>query len=254
MTKLIVSKNFNDVNCDFYQDDDNNNEIMMTREQIGTALFYSNPRIAIQKIHERNKNRLDQFSVVTKLGTTDGKAYNTYLYTIKGIYEICRYSKKPKANAFMDWVWNVVESVRKHGAYMTPETIEKVLYNPDFLIKLATNLKTEQQKNIKLLKENEVMQPKVKKYNQFLGIKNAQTMNEVAKILDIGRNTLFKILRESKILQYDNAPYQIYMTKGYFKLRSVNRRGYDGERVSQTLVTPQGMTYIYNLLLKKEVV
>jgi ERCC4-related helicase len=46
------------------------------------------------------------------LRATDGKAYNTYLYSPKGVYEICRWSRQPKADAFMDWVWGVVESIR----------------------------------------------------------------------------------------------------------------------------------------------
>lgn len=76
--QLIKSENFGTIQCDFWQDEEGN--ILMTREQIGRALGYSEPRKAIQKIHERNKDRLDKFSVVTKLTTTDGKAYETYLY------------------------------------------------------------------------------------------------------------------------------------------------------------------------------
>jgi prophage antirepressor-like protein len=108
---LVKSENFGNVQCDFYSDHDK--EIWMTREQIGRALEYSEPRIAIYKLHERNKDRLDRFSVVTNLTTTDGKSYETYLYSAKGVYEICRFSRQPKADAFMDFVWDVLESLRK---------------------------------------------------------------------------------------------------------------------------------------------
>lgn len=112
---LIKSQNFGSVKCDFYKNE--NEEILMTREQIGNALDYVEPRIAIYKIHERHKDRLDKFSVVTNLTTTDKKAYETYLYNAKGVYEICRWSQQPKADEFMDWVWEVIEEIRKYGSY-----------------------------------------------------------------------------------------------------------------------------------------
>src|SRR5690625_231067 len=72
--KIIKSSNFGSIQCDFYQKDD---EIFMTREQIGRALDYSDPIRAISKIHSRNPERLNRYSVVTKLTTTDGKRYKT---------------------------------------------------------------------------------------------------------------------------------------------------------------------------------
>ena len=64
---LVKSSNFGNVKCDFWQND--TSDILMTREQIGLALEYSDPRIAIYKIHERHKDRLDKYSVVTNLTT-----------------------------------------------------------------------------------------------------------------------------------------------------------------------------------------
>lgn len=83
-----------------------NDDILLTRNQISTALEYSDPNTAITKIHSRHKDRLDQFSVSTKLVGTDGKEYETYLYTERGIMEICRWSSKPLADKFMDWCWD----------------------------------------------------------------------------------------------------------------------------------------------------
>lgn len=106
--KLIKSESFGNVECDFYGD---GRETWMTREQIGVALEYSDPRVAIAKIHAKRKDRLDRFSVVTKLVSTDGKSYNTTLYNRKGIMEICRHSDQPKADAFMDFCWEVMDSL-----------------------------------------------------------------------------------------------------------------------------------------------
>lgn len=85
----------------------------MTRGQIGKALGYHNPRIAIGKIHTAHRDRLDPLSVDTNLVSTDRKEYSTYIYNERGIFEICRWSRQPKANEFMDWVWDVIEAYRR---------------------------------------------------------------------------------------------------------------------------------------------
>lgn len=114
---LVKSEPFGNVQCDFYSD---NNDTWMTREQIGQSLEYSNPARAISDIHNRHKDRLDKFSVIRKLRSTDGKAYDTYLYSAKGIYEICRWSQQPKADAFFDWVYDILEGLRKGQYQLTP--------------------------------------------------------------------------------------------------------------------------------------
>lgn len=67
--ELIKSENFGEVEWNFYEND--TKDILMTREQIGMALEYTESRIAISKIHERNKDRLDKFSTVVKLVTVE---------------------------------------------------------------------------------------------------------------------------------------------------------------------------------------
>lgn len=118
--KLITTENFGNISCDFYRN--MNDDILLTREQIGSALEYSHPDIALGKIHSRHKKRLDQFSVLTKLVSTDGKEYDTYLYTQKGVMEICRWSNKPKANQFMDWCWDVIEKYRNSQGFTDQNT------------------------------------------------------------------------------------------------------------------------------------
>lgn len=104
----VQSTRFEDVDCDIYMND---REAYMTREQIGLALGYPDPRIAVAKIHNRHKERLDRYSVVTKLVSADGKSYPTVVYPRRGIMEICRWSSKPRADAFMDFVWSVMDTL-----------------------------------------------------------------------------------------------------------------------------------------------
>lgn len=86
-------------------------DIFMTREQIGQALEYKNPRRAIADIHNRNKERMDGFSGVSKLRTPQG-VQETYIYNEKGIYEIIRRSAQPKADEFYDWVYELLSKLR----------------------------------------------------------------------------------------------------------------------------------------------
>lgn len=110
--KLITTETFGNVSCDFYRN--MNDEMLLTRNQIGQALEYKNPQKAIDNIHAKHKDRLDDLSVTTKLRATDGKEYFTTLYTQRGIMEICRWSRQFKANQFMDWVWDIIESYRNN--------------------------------------------------------------------------------------------------------------------------------------------
>ena len=107
---LVTQKPFGSLTCNVYQDDANKNEFYMTREQIGTALNYEHPRIAIQQIHDRNRDRLDPLSGVCKMNTPGG-SQDVFIYTLRGVMEICRFSRQPNADQFMDFVWDVMESL-----------------------------------------------------------------------------------------------------------------------------------------------
>lgn len=114
--KLITTENFGNLECNFYRN--MNDDILLTREQIGQALEYSNPAKAIQKIHLKHKDRLDDFSIriksstTTRTGVVENLMTETIYYTQRGIMEICRWSRQPLANKFMDWVWDIVEKYR----------------------------------------------------------------------------------------------------------------------------------------------
>lgn len=109
--KLVETDVFNEIaTCDFWGDA--NNEYLITREQIGRALGYSNPTKAIDNIHRKHKERLDKFSTTLTLGVVEGDRYverERILYNRKGIMEICRWSRQPLADKFMDWCWEVMD-------------------------------------------------------------------------------------------------------------------------------------------------
>ena len=146
--KLITTETFGDLSCNFYRN--MNDDILLTREQIGTALEYVNPDDSLSKIHKRHKDRLDNLSVVARLSSTDGKEYETILYTERGVMEICRWSNKPKANQFMDWVWDIVDKYRNNELIptqqinMTPIT-EAITSMSQAITTLTTNMAAMQQ-------------------------------------------------------------------------------------------------------------
>lgn len=88
---------------------------------------------------------LDEDEKDTHQVSTLGGSQTMKVINESGLYSAILKSKKPLAKAFKKWVTSeVLPTVRKHGAYMTENTLEKALTSPDFLIQIATNLKTEQ--------------------------------------------------------------------------------------------------------------
>lgn len=107
---LIKSDRFGEIECDIYSD---NKEMYMTAGQLGECLGYSEPIIAINKIVSRNPYlKGAEFSVVTKLVSTDGKQYNTRVFTEDGIYEVTMLAKTEKAKLFRAWVRKLLKSLR----------------------------------------------------------------------------------------------------------------------------------------------
>lgn len=125
---VITSKLFGALNVDVYQND--KHQYYMTREQIGTALEYSDPRIAIYKIHQRNADRLDPLSSVTKLVTQVGnhtEERELFCYNLRGVMEICRFSRQPKADAFMDFCWDIMESLMRGDSVLATPQMDAAL-------------------------------------------------------------------------------------------------------------------------------
>lgn len=138
--QLITTESFGDLSCNFYRN--MNNDILLTREQIGTALEYANPQKAIQKIHLKHKERLDDLCtriVEHRVPQSGGVGINveTVYYTQRGTMEICRWSKQPKANLFMDWVWNIIEKYQ-NGQLQSQQTMSYLVENLNQLTNTIT--------------------------------------------------------------------------------------------------------------------
>lgn len=171
-----------------------------------------------------------------------------------GLYDVVLDSRKPEAKQFRKWVTSeVLPSIRKHGAYMTPDTLEKAILSPDFIIKLATNLKEEQQKRSILEKENAILKPKAALMDKVIDTGEKIDIGQTAKILGLpyGRNTLFKKLRELGVFfKNRNEPKQEYVDRKYFELKEqwIERNTHDSFMIVKVLVTQKGLEFINRIL------
>jgi len=184
-----------------------------------------------------------------------GREQQTYVVNESGLYNVILRSDKPQAKQFKKWITaEVLPSIRKHGAYMTPDTIEKALMDPDFLIRLATELKDERALRYKMQDKIEADKPKVEFFDQVADSKDAIDLGTAAKVLNmgIGRNRLFEILRDRRILMGNNQPYQKYVDAGYFRIVEQKYTKPDSSTCIniKTLVYQKGLDYIRKLVEK----
>jgi prophage antirepressor-like protein len=151
-----------------------------------------------------------------------------------------------KLRAFKRWVTSdVLPAIRKHGGYLTPDKVEEALLNPDTIIRLATQLKTERAEKERLASVVTEQAPKVAAYDTLMWAEGTVSMNEAAKTLGYGRNRLFGTLRERKVLTKENVPYQRFTDGGFFVVVETIR---GGKVRSVTRVTPKGLDYMYREL------
>lgn len=132
----------------------------------------------------------DEFST-TEVIDSIGRRQQAYIISEPGLYRLVMRSRKPEAKEFQRWVTHeVLPSIRKHGAYMTQQTLDKALTSPDFLIQLATKLKEEQEK----VKE---LEPKAQALDDFTNVEDRLLVRDAAKVLsNAGTPIKEKQLRE----------------------------------------------------------
>lgn len=220
------------------------------------CLDINNSRQALARLDSDEKN-----SVILNDGTPGNPEkgiVNEY-----GLYSLVLSSRKPSAKAFKRWITHeVIPAIRKHGAYMTGETLEQALTSPDFFIRLATELKTEQEARRLAEAQIEANKPKVLFADSVAASHGSILVGELAKLLnqngiDIGQNRLFNWLRENGYLicrkgtDY-NMPTQRSMEMQLFSIKETAITHSDGHvSISKTVkVTGKGQLYFVNKFLK----
>ncbi len=190
-----------------------------------------------------------------------GRTQQAKFITEGNVYRLITHSKLPNAERFETWVFDeVLPTIRKHGAYMAENTLEKALMSPDFLIQLATNLKEEQAKRKALeatvaVQKQQIneLQPKASYYDVVLNCPDLISISTIAK--DYGKTAkwLNSYLHE-KGVQFKQGNtwllYQKYSQNGYTSTKTHSINGNDGLQHTKvhTYWTQKGRLFIYDLL------
>ena len=167
-----------------------------------------------------------------------------------GVYKLTFTSRKKEADEFTDWLAiDVIPSIRKHGAYMTPATLDEFIANPNFGIKLLTSLQEEREARkaleLQSAQQQKViseLEPKATHYDQWINGTGYYSLNTVAKLLGTGRNRMIKQLKTLGFLTKERVPYQRHMGNGKFVVKVVSLP--NGDSTKTTLVSPKGVEYI----------
>ena len=191
---------------------------------------------------------------------TLGGAQEMLCVNESGLYNVILRSDKPEAKPFRKWITSeVLPSIRRHGAYMTPETLEAAILNPDLLIRLCTALKDEQDKNkalqaanSTLAVDNQIMKPKADYFDEIVDRSLLTNFRETAKQLQIKEKEFIRFLLDRKYIYRDKkGKIQPYADKnsGLFEVKEfVNEK--TGFSSTQTLITPKGRETFRLLFLK----
>ncbi len=233
-------------------------ELWFVAKDIAAVLEYSessNPARLFQSVPEEWKGVKP---IHTPYGTQE-----MITLSEQGLYFFLARSDKEKAVPFQRWLaGDVVPSVRRHGAYMTPETIQKTLSDPDFIIGLATRLKEEQRKTAALENRVRESEPKILFADAVSVSQSDILIRDMAKILcqngiDIGEKRLYEHLRNNGYLIKQglsrNMPTQRAMDLGLFRVQETSISKSDGTTLltRTTRVTGKGQLYFTNYFLKK---
>ena len=223
---------------------DREGDVWFVGKDVAAALGYSNTNDALSRhVDPEDKYQGEGVAFPDPHGTLQ---YPTIINE-SGLYSLVLSSKLPTAKQFKRWITKeVIPSIRKTGGYFaTPKTYVEAL----------RALADAEEEKERLALENEEMKPKAEFYDTVAESSTTFEVGVVAKILNfgIGRNKLFKFLRNEGILNPDNIPYQQYVDAGYFKVVEMQYGTLNGDTLvgKKTVVYQKGIDYIRKRLIKK---
>lgn len=181
-----------------------------------------------EKLQKSNIGTERKFALSERTDPT-GRKIPYYILSKEGVLQLAaRYDAVTRAK-LIELAMKAEQQISK---YKVPKTFAEAL-------RLAADLEEERQKLL----------PKAQAYDTFMDGSNLQTMNDVAKCLGYGRNRLFALLREKKIMRNNNTPYQEYIDRGYFEVKEKPiTMGETTINYAQTYVTAKGVDYLRKVL------
>ena len=231
-----------------------NGEPWFVLKDVCQVLGIGNSRMAADRLDPDEKG-------VSQIDTPGGKQEMTCINE-SGLYNVILRSDKPEAKPFRKWVTaEVLPTIRRHGMYATPDTVEKMLSDPDTAIKLLTTLKEERAARLALEAQAQADKPKVLFADAVATSKTSILIGELAKLISqngisIGQNRLFAWMRDNGYLirrkgsDY-NMPTQRSMELCLFEIKETVVAHADGHTSTNKTpkVTGKGQQYFINLFL-----
>ena len=182
-------------------------EVWFVGKDVAEILGYSDASSVVsKKVDVEDKG-------LAKMATPSG-AQEMTIINESGLYSLILASKLPAAKSFKRWVTSeVLPTIRKHGAYMTDDVLEKTLKDPDYMIGLITALKDEKLRRVEAEKT----------VNILTHVNKTYTATEIAKELGFkSAIALNKDLQNKKIQFQQNGTwvfYSKYADKGYVDIK-----------------------------------
>ena len=178
--------------------------------------------LGIATNHLREEGRgLDDDEVMT-IPNWEGKGAAPLIITEGGLYSLILRSRKPEAKRFKRWVTHdVLPSIRAHGMYATPQTVEQMLNDPDTMIATLKALKAERKRTQALIEDNARLLPKATMYDVAIEAEGTMTITQAARYLaqhdkSVNVKRLYALLRaDGLICKQDNAPTKKAIERGY---------------------------------------
>lgn len=224
-------------------------EPWMVGKDVAQALGYAKPENAIA-------NHVDDEDKTSTLIQGSGSNYKskTTLINESGLYSLVLSSKLPGAKRFRRWVTGeVLPSIRKHGAYMNPETLQQALLNPDTMIQLCQQLKDEQERSARLKEANERLEPAARYAHDCLLADGGRLASSIAQEYGMSAIKFNKLLHRLGIQYKQGGQWLLYAKhtgKGYTETRVNLIPHNDGftHQHPETLWTAKGRAFLYKKL------
>lgn len=165
-------------------------------------------------------------------------------------YRLAMKANNEVAEAFQAKVADeIIPTIRRRGAYMTEDTIDRMIADPEFGIKLLNELKKEKTmrkalevKNSELSIDLAIAQPKAEYFDQLVDRHLLTSFRDTAKELGISPKFFVEWLLANKFIyrdqKYKLMPYE-NKNDGLFEVRE-SKNDKTGWAGTQTMVTPKG--------------
>lgn len=225
-----------------------NGEPWFVAADVCRILELSNPTVATERLDDDDRAKF-------KLG----RQGESTIVSEPGLYSLVLGSRKPEAKAFKRWITHeVIPAIRKHGMYATPDTVEKILEDPDTMIQILQSLKSEREARIAAEETNRLNAPKVLFADRVAQADTDILIGELAKLLkqngvETGQNRLYDRLRtDGFIMKNSTVPTQKAMEMGLFRVieRSVTQPNGTTRVTQTTKVTGKGQIYFVDKYCK----